>query len=169
MFKWLFGGKNQPAAAEGTRELLVLTRTVNAPAERAFAVFVDEFQSWWPRADTFSGDALATIAIEPRIGGHAIETNKAGGRIVWGTVLAISRPSHLVLAWQIGPNRVAIDDEASASRLDVRFVEDAGKTKVVLVHRDFPRHGDGWEAYKTQMATKGWPRLMELYVKAVDG
>ena len=46
---------------------------------------------------------------------------------------------------------------------------DGGKTDVVLVHRDFPRHGEGWEKYKTEMAAKsGWPRLMDLYKAAVD-
>jgi hypothetical protein len=59
--------------------------------------------------------------------------------------------------------------EAMASRLDVHFVaRDAGGTEMILVHRDFPRHGDGWEKYRKDMAApKGWPRLVELYVQAV--
>ena len=87
-------------------------------------------------------------------------------------MLSVFRPSHLVIAWQISPDRQVIDNEASASRVDVRFVEqEGGKTEVVLVHRDFPRHGPGWEKYRQKMSVKegGWPMLMDRYVKAVAG
>ena len=44
-------GKKETGGVEvgGTKELLHLTIPVNAPVDRAFAVFVDEFDSWWPR------------------------------------------------------------------------------------------------------------------------
>ena len=50
-----------------------------------------------------------------------------------------------------------IDNEAGASRVDVRFVaaDDGKATEAVIVHRDFPRHGDGWEAYKSQDVGEG--------------
>jgi hypothetical protein len=75
-----------------------------------------------------------------------------------------------VLAWQISPNRTVVDHEAAASRVDVRFVEaEPGITEVVVVHRDFPRHGDGWEKYRQEMGARGngWPMLMDLYARAV--
>ena len=176
MFKWLFGNKDESGGggdqASGVKELLVVSRTVAAPPERAFAVFVDEFGKWWPAKYTLAGDNLAEILIEPKMNGHAIERDKSGGETVWGTVLSFFRPDHLVIAWQISPDRTVIDNEASASRVDVRFVEqEPGKTEVVLVHRDFPRHGTGWEKYRQQMGVKegGWPLLMDRYAKAVAG
>ena len=173
MFKWLFGNKEAGGGAEagGTKELLVVTRTVPAPADRAFAVFVDEFGTWWPPKLTFAGDDLSEILIEPKMNGRAIERDKAGGETVWGTVLSVFRPEHLVLAWQIAPDRSVVANEAGASRVDVRFVEhQPGSTEVVLVHRDFPRHGDGWEKYRQQMGAKdGWPMLIDRYARQAAG
>ncbi len=173
MFKWLFGKKDEGGgeAAEGTKELLVISRKVPVPPDRAFAVFIDEFGRWWPRQFTLAGDNLADVVIEPKINGRAYERDKSGGETTWGTVLSILRPSHVVLAWQISPNRTVVDNEAIASRVDVRFVEsEPGTTEVVVVHRDFPRHGDGWENYRQQMGAKdGWPMLMDRYTRAVTG
>ena len=174
MFKWLFGGKKDEGggeAAGGTAELLVVSRKVPVPADKAFAVFVDEFNSWWPRDYTLAGDNLAEILIEPKMKGRALERDKSGGETVWGSVLSFFRPGHMVLAWQISPDRTVIDNEAGASRVDVRFVEsEPGTTEVVVVHRDFPRHGDGWEKYRKDMGAKeGWPMLMDRYAKAVAG
>ena len=176
MFKWLFGGKDKEESGggdtSGVKELVVVSRKVQATPDRAFAVFVDEFGKWWPAKYTLSGANLAEIVIEPRMNGRAIERDKAGGEIVWGTVLSFFRPGHLVIAWQIGPDRTVVDNEAAASRVDVRFVEqEPGTTEVVLVHRDFPRHGPGWESYRKKMSVKegGWPLLMDRYAKAVAG
>ena len=54
--------------------------------------------------------------------GRAIERDKDGGETVWGTVLSFFRPNHLVIAWQISPDRTVIENESGASRVDVRFV-----------------------------------------------
>ncbi len=168
MFKWLTS-KKQEKTAEGGKDLLVVSRSVPLPVERAFAAFVDEFDVWWPRDYTWAGNNLAEIVIEPKHGGRCYERTKDGVESVWGSVLTVARPNHIVLAWQIGPDRSAADNEAAASRVDVRFTETSpGSTDVILVHRDFPRHGEGWEAYRTAMAAaKGWPRLMDLYVQSV--
>ena len=112
--------------------------------------FVDDFNSWWPRDYTWAGDDVAEIGIEAKPGGRCFERTKDGSEAVWGTVLDGRRPNHIVLAWQIGPDRTAEDNEAAASRVDVRFTETGpGTTDVILVHRDFPRHGEGWEVVQT--------------------
>jgi uncharacterized protein YndB with AHSA1/START domain len=171
MLGWLFGKKDRGAAgATETRELFSLGRTVNAPPERAFALLAERMGDWWPRDYTWAKDNLDTVVVEARMRGRCFERAKDGSVAVFGTVLACDRPNHLVLAWQIRPDRSPEPEEGMASRVDIRFVGiDGGKTDVVLVHRDFPRHGDGWEAYKTKMAAKdGWPRLLDLYKAAVD-
>ena len=175
MFGWLFGKKKDgggaAAGVEEQRELFTLGRTVDAPIERAFEVFVDRIGTWWPRENTWAGDQLEAFLIEPRYGGRALERRKDGSVEVWGKVLAFDRPRHIVIAWQIRPDRLPEPEEGGSSRVDVRFTaRDDGKTEVMLVHRDFPRHGEGWEKYKSQMAGKdGWPRLLDLYAGAVRG
>jgi hypothetical protein len=172
MFKWLFGGKDKDssggAEAGGNAEMVIVSTRVKATPDQAFATFVEGFNDWWPRAMTYGGDKVATVSIEPKMNGRAIEKNKDGSEVQWGTVLSFFRPNHIVVAWQITPNRQLADSEAMASRVDVRFVEtEPGTTEVVVVHRDFPRHGDGWEKYRKDMAAKsGWPSLIDAYTKA---
>jgi uncharacterized protein YndB with AHSA1/START domain len=169
MFKWLFGGREPRSEAGGNAELIVVGRTVDAPPERAFEVFVDRFGSWWPRERTWAGGELADTIVTAATNGRCFERRNDGTEAVWGTVLTVSRPDHIVIAWQIGPDRTPEASEATASRLDVRFVAgDGGGTDVVVVHRDFPRHGDGWRKYRAEMAGKqGWPMLIEAYARAV--
>ena len=55
------------------------------------------------------------------MGGRCFERLKDGGEQVWGKVLAFDRPHHIVIAWQISPDRTPEDSDATASRVDVRF------------------------------------------------
>jgi uncharacterized protein YndB with AHSA1/START domain len=174
MFKWLFGKRSEDDGgsalpAGGNGDLVVVSRKVPLPRAEAFAAFVDRIGTWWPRDATWSGERLATFGVEPRLNGRATETDTSGTSRTWGTVLSIERPSHIVIAWQIGPDRDPELSEATSSRVDVRFSEiDPQTTEVVVVHRDFPRHGDGWKAYRAKMGAKdGWPRLIGLYAKSV--
>ena len=171
IFKALFGRKDDAGsgpAVGGTKELLTLAQAVDVPPEHAFRVFVDEIDRWWPRDYTWAQDNLAEIAIEPKMGGRAYERDKSGGERVWGKVLSFDRPHHVVIAWQISPERTPEDSEATSSRLDVRFSPlEGGRTNVLLVHRDFFRHPGDWEKYRNQMAAKtGWPMIISAFAKA---
>lgn len=169
MFDWLFGSKEKaPEAAAGPPELVVIEETINAPIDRAFEVFVDKIASWWPSDYTWAKDQLDTIAIEPKYEGRCYERRKDDTESDWGTVLTVARPDHIVFAWQIDADRSQQPNIALASRVDVRFTAETPETtSLVLVHRDFPRHGPGWQKYRSNMAGKGgWPRIIAQYAKA---
>lgn len=173
IFKALFGRKETAAAGPqvgGNKELLSLSQRVDVPPEQAFRTFVDEFGRWWPRERSWAQTDLADMVIEPRMGGRCIERRIDGGEQVWGKVLAFDRPHHIVIAWQISPDRSAEDSEATASRVDVRFSPiEGGGTNVLLVHRDFFRHDGDWERYRNEMAGKtGWPELITAYARATS-
>jgi uncharacterized protein YndB with AHSA1/START domain len=164
MFKWLFGKSEDKASATGgTPEIVVVSRKVNAPREEAFAAFVDRFDAWWPRERRAGG---GTLNVEPRYNGRVTESGDPVG-----TVLSFNRPEQIVIAWQIGPDGRREPNEGSASRIDVRFVAlDPRTTEVVVVHRDFPRHGDGWQGYRAEMGGKaGWPQIIEAYARTAGG
>ena len=170
MFKSLFGRKEKkPAEASGPEELLVVEQTVQAPIDRAFAIFVDEIGTWWPREYTWAKDNLEEFGIEAKYEGKCFERSKDGSTQIWGSVLTLGRPEHIVFAWQINADRSPEPNVALASRVDVRFVEASpDTTNIVLVHRDFPRHGSGWQKYRANMAsTSGWPKIIDHYAKAV--
>ena len=134
MLGWLFGkkGGGAPAGESETRELFTVSRTVSGPVDRAFAVFADRTGDWWPRDYSWAKDNLDTMVIEARMRGRCFERSKDGAVAIWGTVLACSRPEHLVIAWQIRPDRSPEPEEGMASRVDIRFVGRDGKTDVVL-------------------------------------
>jgi len=169
MFKSWFGGKKEPKPASGPAELLIVEQSVDVPIERAFAVFVDELGSWWPREYTLSRENLEEIGIDAKYDGQCFERGKDGAMAIWGTVLTVARPEHIVFAWQLSAERSPIDNIALASRVDIRFVATTPETtNVLVVHRDFPRHGPGWQKYRANMASKsGWPKLIDHFAKAV--
>jgi uncharacterized protein YndB with AHSA1/START domain len=170
IFKALFGRKEDTSAPSvgGTKDLLTLTQPVDASPDRAFQVFVDEFDRWWPRDHTWGKERLAAIVIEPKMGGRCFERLNDGSEQIWGKVLAFDRPHHIVIAWQISPDRTPEESDGTASRVDVRFSPlDGGRTNVLVVHRDFFRHQGDWEKYRNDMASKkGWPTIMAAYAKA---
>ena len=171
IFKALFGKKDSGPAAEvgGTKELLTLVRKLPVPRDRAFAVFVDEIDRWWPRAFTLGGERVAKVAIEPRYRGRFVETLKDGATNPLGSVLAFDRPSHIVFSWEMRADHTPEAGEGASSRVDIRFVErEPGTSEILVVHRDFFRHGENFEAYRNEMAgKKGWPLLIEAYAKAL--
>ena len=47
------------------------TVVVDAPLQRAFSVFTDGIDSWWPREHTIGETKLKEMVLEPRAGGRA--------------------------------------------------------------------------------------------------
>lgn len=51
---------------------------VNAPIERAFSVFVEQMETWWPPTHHIGKTPFEAIFIEPRVGGRWYERNIEG-------------------------------------------------------------------------------------------
>ena len=97
---------------------LVKTVAVTAPPERAFAVFVDDVDAWWP-LDGFSvGGASSSVAFERGPEGHAtrlVESLAAGGTADWGAVTRWDPPRAVAFTWHPGERADA------ATRVEVTF------------------------------------------------
>ena len=131
---------------------------------RAFAGFA-ELDAWWPRAYTWSGEALERMTIDLRPGGLCSELGPHGFRCDWGRVLTLEPGVELTFSWQIAPTRAPEPDPDRASRVRVTFAahEDGG-TRVTLEHDLFARHGGGAAEYRAAMAAPaGWPLLLRHY------
>ena len=74
---------------------------VEAAAERAFRVFTDKFDRWWPRDHHIGKAELKEAVLEPRAGGRWYEIGVDGSQCDWGKVLAYEPPRRLLLAWQL--------------------------------------------------------------------
>jgi uncharacterized protein YndB with AHSA1/START domain len=140
---------------------------VDAPQERAFAVFTEGMTSWWPlEAYSIAPGPMAAAVIEPRAGGRWFERSEDGSECDWGRVLVWEPPDRVVLAWQISP--AWKPDPGLHTEIEVRFTaEDGGRTRVDLEHR-------GLEAYAEQAqqmrgilgSDDGWGGLLLRFAAA---
>ena len=75
--------------------------------------------------------------MEPRVGGHVIETRPDGTDAPWASVTAWEPGRRFALDWHLGR------DETEATRLDVTFTGTEAGTRVDLVHDGFDRLAEG--------------------------
>lgn len=140
--------------------------TVPLTAERAFRLFTEGFDTWWPRGHKIGQSDLAEAVLEPRAGGRWYERDTDGGECDWGRVLVFDPPRRLVVSWQINDQWRYDDDPARGSEVEVRFTEQGGHTLVELEHRCIERHGAGAaDVAKAVGASGGWPGILDGYAK----
>ncbi|MBK1668134.1 hypothetical protein CKO28_08805 [Rhodovibrio sodomensis] len=149
---------------------LVRCVSVPAPPDAAWRTFVDRFADWWPRAYSFSQDALETIGIEAVPGGRCFERDRDGRVLAWGTVVTAEAPHRLVFLWQITADRRIEPDTARASEVAVRFEAAGSGTQIILTHRAFSRHGGDGRADRDGMASdQGWTYGLRCFADAAGG
>jgi uncharacterized protein YndB with AHSA1/START domain len=154
-----------PAAATSIRHEVV----VDAPIERAFSVFTNDFGAFKPREHNLLGVDIAETVFEPRVGGHVFDRGVDGSECRWARVLAYEPPDRVVISWDISPQWQLEADPDSASEVEVRFSAEApDRTRVELEHRNLDRHGPGWEAVREGVdSTDGWPLYLRRYAEVI--
>jgi uncharacterized protein YndB with AHSA1/START domain len=143
---------------------------VKTSVTRAFKVFTEGFDTWWPRSHHIGNAPMKKGIIENRKGGRCYSEQIDGTECDWGRVLAWEPPYRLVFAWQITPRWQYEPDLSRASEVEITFTpQDDGSTLVELEHRHFERHGGGWEKMREGVgAPGGWGSMLELYSVAVQ-
>jgi uncharacterized protein YndB with AHSA1/START domain len=138
---------------------------VDAPIERAFAVFTEQFDRIKPREHNMLGVDIAETVFEPRAGGSIYDRGVDGSECRWARVLAYEPPERVVFSWDIGPTWQIETDPSRASEVEVRFIaQSPERTRVELEHRHIDRHGDGWEGLREGVrADQGWPLYLQRY------
>lgn len=144
---------------------------VDAPAERAFRAFTEQFDRIKPREHNMLGVDIAESVFEPRAGGRVFDRGVDGTECQWGRVLAYEPPDRLVFSWDINPRWQVESDLSRTSEVEIRFVaEGRGRTRVELEHRHLDRHGDGWEGMREGVrADQGWPLYLQRFAAAAGG
>jgi uncharacterized protein YndB with AHSA1/START domain len=154
---------------EATLEAVRREIAVQAPPERAFAVFTERFDSWWPRSHHIGEPEMAEAIIEPRAGGRWYERGVDGSECDWGEVLAYDPPHRVVLSWHLNGEWAYDPDPAHASEVEVTFTPEGDGTRVELVHRGFERTGPTAGALRDGVAGEGgWGGLLKLYSEGVE-
>jgi len=141
---------------------------VKASAEHAFDVFAGGIDRWWPKSHGLGATPIRHSIIEPFVGGRWYTQCEDGTDVVVGHVRTWLPGRQLVVSWEIGAAWKPDARSAMASEVDVQFVGQAdGTTRVDLEHRKFERMGDADGATMRAAVDKGWPAILDLYVKAV--
>jgi len=144
---------------------------VEAPVERAFRVFTEDFGSFKPAEHNLMGLDRVETVFEPRVGGHVYDRGADGRECRWARVLAYEPPDRIVISWDIGPTWQLETDLDRTSEVEVRFIAEApDRTRVQLEHRNLDRHGPGWEAVRDGVGSnEGWPLYLERYAALLTG
>jgi uncharacterized protein YndB with AHSA1/START domain len=143
--------------------------TVKASADRAFRVFTQDFDSWWPRTHHIGASPMKKAIIEGKAGGRCYTQQEDGTDCDWGQVLVWEPPRRFVLAWQITHEWGYQPDLAQSSEVEIRFTPTAdGGTRVDLEHRHFERHGAGAASMRGGVdSPDGWGGLLGLFAARV--
>jgi uncharacterized protein YndB with AHSA1/START domain len=144
---------------------------VDAPLERAFHVFTQDFGKFKPAEHNMLGVEIAETVFEPRVGGRLYDRGVDGSECRWARVLAYEPPHRVVLSWDISPQWQIEADPAKTSEWEVRFVaETPQRTRVEIEHRNLDRHGEGWEGVRDGVGgDQGWPLYLRRYAAVVEG
>ena len=143
--------------------------TVDAPIERAFAVFTEHFGDFKPKEHNMLGAPIAETRFETHVGGHIYDRGEDGGECRWARVLVYEPPDRVVFSWDISPYWQLEADPANTSEVEVRFIaETPERTRVELEHRNLDRHGSGWEGLRDGVADdEGWPLYLARYAGVI--
>ena len=137
---------------------IVKTRLVPIDVARAFTLFTEKAEEWWPFAThSIAGEEAVGIRFETEVGGVVVELTARGGEHIWAEVMEWDPPHRFVLNWHPAINPVA------ASTLEVRFSPVEGGTEITLEHHGWERFGaraeelrhgydHGWDAVLGRLA-----------------
>jgi len=143
-------------------EPIRLSIEVGCPTDRAFWVWTEQIDRWWPADHTVTGTDDLVVVLEPRTGGRIFERTPGGIEHDWGEITLWEPPSRLGYLWHLRRDR------ADATEVEIRFAP-AGedRTRVDIEHR-------GWEALGAEGETwrdrnrGGWATLLPWYLAEAE-
>jgi uncharacterized protein YndB with AHSA1/START domain len=139
--------------------------TVRLDPTRAFELFTERINSWWPverhsrAVDQFENVKTERIEFQPFVGGHVLEHMSDGQTLPWGEVLVWEPPARFVLAWKPNAN------ERPPTEVEVRFSAQAEGTLIELEHRGWERVRDVADVARPDYAA-GWERTLVRFADA---
>ena len=142
---------------------------VEAPIERAFSVFTDDFGSFKPPDHNLLDVEIAETVFESHVGGNIYDRGVDGSECRWARVLAYEPPNRVVFSWDISAQWQIETDFDKTSEVEVRFIaESPDRTRVELEHRNLDRHGEGWEAERDGVGgDQGWPLYLNRFAERI--
>ena len=146
-----------------TIEPVVKELVVEASQERAFQVFTDGIDRWWPREHHIGKSPLKRAVIEPKQGGRWYAICEDDTECDTGRVLAWEPPRRLLLSWQLTFKWEY--DPDFVTEVEVTFAAQGPKrTLVRFEHRNLERYGEAApELRKALAAQDGWVKTLDTF------
>ena len=148
---------------------------VHAGINRAFSVFVEQMETWWPATHHIGSTPFESIFVEPRVGGRWYERSAQGEQCDWGKVIAWDPPHRVTFAWHLGPgddkeNWKFDPDPDKASEVEISFIpEGPAATRVTLEHRCLERHGEGYQKLVALFdGPDAWMGILEHFARIFE-
>jgi hypothetical protein len=153
-------------------EPIIKTIEVPCSQERAFTVFLNEMDSWWPlgkfTVSAYSGEPAKAIRVDARQGGNIVEIGSKGTEYLWGTIKTYDPYDFVSMDFHIAPP----GDETADSRslVELRFTP-LGKqrTRVVLTQSNWEAFGEKAAMLRDLGYGKAWVPIFEGAYKAACG
>jgi Activator of Hsp90 ATPase homolog 1-like protein len=141
---------------------------VEASPARAFEVFTDGIDAWWPKTHTIGATPVTKSVIEPFVGGRWYTRHEDGTEVVVGHVRAWEPGARFVVSWEISADWKPDPRAEFASEVAVTFVaEAAGRTRVEILHHQFERMGSEPGEKMRAGVDGGWTPILEVFVAHV--
>ncbi len=144
---------------------------VKASAEKAFRIFTQEMDTWWPRTHHIGNSPMKRVVVEGKPGGRIYTEQEDGTVCPWASVRTWAPPNLFVMVWQVSPEWQYEPNIERCSEVEVRFTPvDDGTTLVELEHRGIQRHAGACAAMREQVnAEGGWGSLLGMFAKKAGG
>ena len=137
---------------------------VNASQEKAFTIFTEKMDLWWPRTHHIGKTPMTELVLEPVIGGRWYSRHEDGSEVNVGKVLEWEAHERILLAWQINGNFQF--DPGLITQVEVFFIPEAqASTRVKFEHRNLERM-EGGKAIESM--DQGWGMIFQLYKNLAD-
>jgi uncharacterized protein YndB with AHSA1/START domain len=145
---------------------VTVSAAVGVGPVRAFQLFTEHFDAWWPRGHHIGAADLQRGVIEPFVGGRWYEVGVDGSTCEWGRVLVWEPPARLVLSWHLDGTWSYNPDPKRASEVEVRFEPlPDGSTTVTLEHRGLERMVGAAGARGALGSEGGWPGIVAGFAR----
>jgi uncharacterized protein YndB with AHSA1/START domain len=141
---------------------------VNASQERAFRVFTEGIDRWWPREHHIGKSPLQRAVLEAQAGGRWYAVSEDGSECDVGKVLSWEPPRRLVLAWQLTADWQY--DSGFFTEVEVTFtVQGPSQTRVDLEHRALERYADKAAAIRNALDSPGgWHEILYQFAHCAN-
>jgi hypothetical protein len=143
-------------------EPLTYSFDVACSVHHAFETWTSKIDSWWPAGHTYSGEADASVVLEPRVGGRIYERTSDGAEHEWGEVTVWDPPVKFGYLWRLRKRR------EDGTDVEIRFTEvNDDATRVEIVHTGWERLGAGGSDWR-ERNTSGWSGVLPHYIAAAE-